>query len=281
MTNHMTRRSLLVTTAAGAATLAVAKAKHAPMGLELYSVRKELAADPAGTIKAVAKMGYQGVEFSFAYFDWTEAQTKDIRKMLDDSGLVCWGTHNGAIVFTPEAIQKAIDRNRILGGRFVIMASAGKVEGESGWHKVAESLEWSLGKLKPAGMSPGFHNHAMEFRPLAAGGKRPIDIIADNTSKGVTLQLDVGTCVEVGVDPVAWIEKHPGRTRSMHCKDWSKAQGFKAVFGEGDCPWPAIFKAAEKVGGIDHYLIEQEGSAYTPMETAQRCIDNYRKMKLT
>lgn len=249
------------------------------MGLELYSVRKELAADPAGTIKAVAKMGYKGVEFSFAYYDWTEAQTKDIRKMLDDSGLTCWGTHNGAVVFTPEGIQKAIDRNRILGGRFIIMASAGKVEGESGWKKVAESLDWSVTKLKPANMSPGFHNHAMEFRPLAGGGPRPIDIIADNTSKGVTLQLDVGTCVEVGVDPVAWIQKHPGRTRSMHCKDWSKAQGFKAVFGEGDSPWVEIFKAAEKAGGIDHYLIEQEGSAYTPMETAQRCIDNYRKVQ--
>lgn len=275
MTNEISRRSLL---AGAAASMAFAKTKRAPMGLELYSVKKELAADPAGTIKAVAKMGYQGVEFSFAYFDWTERQTKDIRKMLDDSGLTCWGTHNGATVFSHDGIQKAIERNRILGGKFIIMASAGKVEGESGWKKVAESLEWSLGKLKPAGMVPGFHNHAMEFRPLPGDGPRPIDIIADNTSKGVTLQLDVGTCVEVGVDPVKWIEKHPGRTRSMHCKDWSKAQGFKAVFGEGDSPWVEIFKAAEKGGGIDHYLIEQEGSAYSPMETAQRCIDNYRKL---
>ncbi|BDC47796.1 xylose isomerase [Bryobacterales bacterium F-183] len=277
MTSTLTRRTLL-TAATAAAALAVAKSK-VPMGLELYSVRKELAADPASTIKAVAKMGYKGVEFSFAYYDWTEAQTKDIRKMLDDSGLTCWGTHNGAIVFNPTETQKAIDRNRILGGQFLIMASAGKAEGADGWKKVAESLEASLPKLKAANMVPGFHNHAMEFRPLPANGPRPIDIIANNTSKDVVLQLDVGTCVEVGVDPVAWIRKHPGRTRSMHCKDWSKAQGFKAVFGEGDSPWVEIFKAAEQVGGAHHYLIEQEGSAYTPMETAQRCIDNYRKLK--
>jgi sugar phosphate isomerase/epimerase len=107
-----------------------------------------------------------------------------------------------------------------------------------------------------------------------------MDIIAAGTPKDLTLQFDVGTCVEVGADPVAWIKANPGRIRSMHCKEWSQSQGYAVAFGEGDAPWKAIFEAAESTGGIEYYLIEQEQSApgqQIPM--AQRCLDNYRKLR--
>ncbi len=58
-----------------------------PVGLELYSVREELKRDAEGTVRAVAKMGYQCAEFYAPYFDWTESQTKQIRKVLDESGI--------------------------------------------------------------------------------------------------------------------------------------------------------------------------------------------------
>jgi sugar phosphate isomerase/epimerase len=65
----------------------------------------------------------------------------------------------------------------------------------------------------------------------------------------------------------------------MHCKDWSPnpGNGYKVLFGEGAVPWKKVFQAAEKNGGIEFYLIEQEGSAYPPMETAQRCLTAFRK----
>jgi sugar phosphate isomerase/epimerase len=110
--------------------------------------------------------------------------------------------------------------------------------------------------------------------------ERPIDVIAANTNLEVLLQFDVGTCLEAGSDPVAWINQNPGRIRSMHCKDWAPGpdQGYKVLFGEGDVPWKEVFDAAEKTGGIEYYLIEQEGSRFPAMETAERCLANFRKV---
>jgi sugar phosphate isomerase/epimerase len=92
------------------------------------------------------------------------------------------------------------------------------------------------------------------------------------------LQLDVGTCLEAGADPVAWIRANPGRIRSLHCKDWSPEPGigYAALFGEGKADWKGIFAAASSVGGAEYYLIEQEGSRYSELETAKKCLELYR-----
>jgi sugar phosphate isomerase/epimerase len=89
----------------------------------------------------------------------------------------------------------------------------------------------------------------------------------------------VGTCLEAGSDPVAWVNKNPGRIRSMHLKDWSPEKGYRVLFGEGIAPWKQLFAAAENVGGAEYYLIEQEGSDYPELETAQRCLAAYRKLR--
>ena len=105
-----------------------------------------------------------------------------------------------------------------------------------------------------------------------------MEILAKNTKPSVMLQLDVGTCVEAGTDPVAWIKEHPGRIRSMHCKDWSPeaAKKYSVLLGEGVADWKALFQAAENGGGIEYYLVEQEGSRYSEIETAQKCLQAFR-----
>jgi sugar phosphate isomerase/epimerase len=277
--NHTTRRSFLALTAA--APFALAKPKHIPVGLELYSVRNELKQDLPGTVRAVAKMGYEGVEFYSPYFDWTPDYAKEVRKLLDDLGIRCFSTHNGAKSFTPENIPHAIEINQIIGSKFIIMASAGKNETLDDWKKVAATLTTASEKLKPAGMRTGFHNHKAEFVPI--DGKRPMDILAANTPKSVTLQLDIGTCIEAGSDPIAWINSNPGRITSMHCKDWAPepGKGYDVLVGEGVVPWKKALQAAEKTGGIEYYLIEQEGSRFPAMETAERCLASFKKLQTT
>src|SRR5688572_19902980 len=86
---------------AGAAPFAaVPQGKRVPVGLELYSVRNELQKDLMGTVRAVAKMGYQGVEFYSPYFQWTPDYAKEVRRLLDDLGIRCYSTHNGSRSFT-------------------------------------------------------------------------------------------------------------------------------------------------------------------------------------
>jgi sugar phosphate isomerase/epimerase len=126
-------------------------------------------------------------------------------------------------------------------------------------------------------LSAGFHNHQVEFKPI--DGVRPMEVLAKNTPKEVVLQLDVGTCVEVGYDPAEWIRKNPGRIRSVHCKEWSKSKGYHVLFGEGDAPWKSIFEAAESVGGVEGYLIEQEGYSEPSIVAAEKCLKNFRKMR--
>src|ERR1700749_2253366 len=92
-----------------------------PMGLEMYSVREELKKDPQGTVRAVAQMGYQGLEFYAPYFEWTPAQAKDMKKLLDDLGIRCFSTHNDSSYFNKEKIQQAADLNAILGSKYMVM----------------------------------------------------------------------------------------------------------------------------------------------------------------
>jgi sugar phosphate isomerase/epimerase len=274
----ISRRVFLALSGATSLTRAAA-ADTVPVGLELFSVRDELAKDPQGTVRAVAKMGYQVVEFFAPYFTWTPDQAKDMRKLMDDLGIRCNSTHNGDQSFAAEGLSKAIELNHILGSKYIVLASAGRVNGLDGWKKVADLLAGASEKLRPQGLRTGYHNHQTEFQPLE--GKRPIEVIAANTPKDVMLQLDVGTCVEVGSDPVAWIKANPGRIRSIHCKDWAPGaeKEYRVLFGEGVSPWKQIFAAAESVGGVEYYLIEQEGSRYPAFETAGRCLDNWKKMR--
>lgn len=280
---ELTRRSFLALAAAAplaAAASARAQGKRPVVGLELYSVRDELVKDLMGTVRAVAKMGYETVEFYSPYYQWTPAYAKDVRALLDDLGITCMSTHNSATALAADGIDKAIELNRILGSTSIVMASAGKVDGVDGWKGIADRLSAASEKLRPLGMTAGFHNHALEFRPLPAG-PRPMDILAENTPRDMVLQLDVGTCMEAKVDPVAWIKAHPGRIGSIHCKDWSpeEGKGYQVLFGEGVSPWKEIFAAAESVGGVTHYLIEQEGSRFPSIETAQRCLATYKAMR--
>jgi len=247
-----------------------------PVGLELYSVRDTLKQDPDGTLRAVAKMGYQAVEFYSPYFEWTESQAKQTRKLLDDLGMRCYSTHNNADFLGPDKISRARDLNLILGTKYVVLAWSDPKSGVDAWKSIADKLNSAAETLEPSGLKPGYHNHQAEWAPV--NGERPMDIIAKNTKSSVMLQLDVGTCLEGGADPVAWIRANPGRIRSIHCKDWSPdpAVGYKTLFGEGKADWKAIFQAAETVGGVEYYLVEQEGSRFPELETASKCLQAFR-----
>lgn len=279
-THSLSRRAFLAM--AGAAPFAAsvfAQSRKVPVGIELYSVRGELMKDLPGTVRAVAKLGYQVVEFYSPYYSWTPGQAKDVRKLLDDLGIKCLSTHNSPDAISPEGISKAIDLNQTIGSKYIIVASAGKVAGADGWKSFAERLSAGAEKLRSHQMATGFHNHQTEWKPFE-DGKRPMDILAANTPRDVVLQLDAGTVVEAGSDPVAWIKSNPGRIKSIHLKDWSKERGYDVAFGEGDVPWKGILAAAESVGGVEYYLIEQErAGADGEIAMAQRCLENYRKLR--
>lgn len=282
--DNFSRRSFLSTgvstalaVSAASSFTAAAKGKKIPLGLELYSVRDVLEKDLMGTLRIVAKQGWETFEFYSSYFDWTTGKAKEVRQLLDEVGVKCLSTHNGAESFAADGIQKAIDLNSILGSKLIVLAHPGKeIKTIDGWKEVAAKLNAGADKFKAAGIRAGYHNHDAEWRPI--DGVKPIEVIAKNTRKEVTLQLDVGTCVAMGADPVAWINSNPGRIRSMHCKEWSPEHQYQVLFGDGKAPWKGIFEAAEKVGGIENYLIEQEGYNTPSIEAVAQCMANFKRI---
>ena len=256
-----------------------------PIGLELYSVRTELARDLRNTLRATKQMGYELVEFYAPYLNWSLPYAKDVRLMIDDLGLRCRSTHNALTsLVAGESKTKAIELNQILGTQYVVLASPPFTHGTAEQYKtLAEQLTTSVSLLSPHGLLAGYHNHDEEWLPLS-NGIRPMDFIADNTPAEFMLQLDVGTCVKAGANPVAWANAHKGRVRSAHLKDWapgtdSEEKGYRVLFGEGVCPWRELFAALETTGGVAFYLLEQEGSRYSELETAKRCLDSWKLMR--
>jgi sugar phosphate isomerase/epimerase len=273
---EITRRSFVALSAALPFSIeAFAQKSPIPIGLELYSVREALKQDLEGTVRAVAGLGYQCVEFYAPYFEWTEAQAKRMRKLLDDLGVRCYSTHNDQKNFSADNINRARDLNSLLGTKYMVMAYSEPKGNLDGWKAIAEQLNFAAERLEPAGLKPGYHNHQAEWKVV--DGARPMDVLAKQTKSSVMLQLDVGTCLEAGSDPVAWIHSNPGRIHSLHLKDWSSdpSKGYQVLFGEGDAKWKEIFRAAESVGGAEYYLLEQEGSRFGELETAKRCLQAY------
>ena len=246
-----------------------------PIGLQLYSVREDCKRDLPGTIAAVAKMGYKGVEFA-GYYDRT---AKQLRKMLDDNGLVCCGTHTGLDTLLGDNLARTIEFNKTLGNKYLIVPGLPEKYRTShqAWLDTAKLFNELAEKVKPHEMLVGYHNHSIEF--TAMDGELPWDTFYGNTRKDVVMQIDVGNAIHGGADPLPYLYKYPGRAITVHVKEFSETNK-KALVGEGDVNWKAFFALCKAVGQTEWYIVEQESYAYPPLECVQRCLRNLRKMKL-
>lgn len=244
-----------------------------PIGLQLYSVRNECGKDLPGTIEAVAKMGYAGVEFAGYY----GRSAKELKKLLDDNGLRCCGTHTGLDTLLGDELEKTIEFNQTIGNRFLIVPGLPQERRDSAeaWKKTAEMFNEIAEKVRPHRMRVGYHNHSVEFQPM--DGQLPWDIFFGNTHRQVIMQFDTGNALHAGAEALTFLKKYPGRAITVHLKEYSKKNS-KALLGEGDIDWKSIFAACESVGGTRWYIVEQESYAYPPLECVEKCLENLRRM---
>lgn len=261
--------------AAGAGLqIAEAKAdkKKIPLGLQLYSVRGECQKDLPAVLEAVAKMGYDGVEFAGYY----GREAKPLRKLLDDNGLKCCGTHTGLGTLTGDALKGTVEYNKILGNKYLIAPGLPRENTRSAeaLKKTGELFSELAEKVKGQGMKVGYHAHGGDFRRF--DGQTGWDIIFSNASDDVVMQLDIGNCIGGGGDPIAVLKKFPGRSATIHLKEHGGKRG--ACVGEGDVDWKTVFRLCETTGGTRWYIVEQESYDGPPLGSVKRCIDNLRKM---
>jgi sugar phosphate isomerase/epimerase len=267
-----TTAAFAATTPAGLFAAGEYGANKIPFGLQLYSVRNECAKDLVGTVKAVAKMGYKAVEF--AGYHGRDART--LRKLLDDVGLKCCGTHIQLDVLLGDKLEPTVEFNKTLGNPFLIVASLpGKyTKTRQGWIEAADQFSEVADKVKPHGMRVGYHNHSVEFKPI--DGEVPWDTFFNRAKKEVVIQFDTGNGAGQGGDPVVYLKKFPGRVASVHVKPYSKAKP-NALIGDDEHPWKEIFRICETTAGVEWYIIEYESDAYPPLVSVEKTLEVMRR----
>jgi len=280
----LTRREWLKTTGMGICAagmpgigLCALASKQPGLALQLYSVRHACGEDFDATLEAVAKMGFQAVEFAgyYAYRD----DAAGLRKRLDELGLAVAGTHVGARALTD---PKTVAFHETIACTYLIVAGDGRVRDPEKSKAFAEDMNTAAAFLKPHGMFCGYHNHSHEFKPAGEDGKTWWDLLAERTHKDVVLQMDVGWVAHAGRDPVTYLKKYPGRTRTAHFKAFVARgdKGKQPFVGEDSIAWQDVIAACREVGGTEWFIVEQEKRPgnMTQLECAERSLKGLREV---
>ena len=256
----------VIMSAASAAPFAFAEdgKKIIPVCLQMWSVRNDFKANPAKVLEAIAKMGYDGVEYAHNY----PLPIKELAKLQKDFGLTCTGSHLGRNdVEDPEALKRAIENHQILGGKFILCAWM-RNDTEEDWIKAAEKFSKSAEIAKEAGMYVGYHAHEHDFNKLP-NGLTTWEIFADHSSNDVQLQMDTSNCPD---NPYYFMEKYPGRCKTVHMKE----KDLK-IIGEGTIDFKRVIEFCETKGGVENYTIEYEGK--NPMVSVDLCKQAFEKIR--
>ena len=247
-------------------------AKKIPIGLQLYSVKKECSKDMAKTIAKVAKMGYEGVEFA-GFF---KHDAGDVCKMLKDNGIVCCGSHVGVDSLKGDKYKETLEFHQKLGCPYAIIPSLPS-DMRRTTDDLKKTIEW-FNKLNEQikqykDMQLGYHAHAQDFHKL--DGKTIWEAVFDNTPESFVMQLDVGNCLSGKDDPYAILKKYPGRSKTVHLKEFAEKRD--TPIGEGKVDWKKVAKLCQTVGGTQWYVVEHE-KAKKPFVSVEKCIDNLHKL---
>jgi sugar phosphate isomerase/epimerase len=277
LSSAVTRREFLcaigaagVTLGLGVAPLAqAADSKKIPVGLQLYSVREQCQADLPGTLASVSKIGYRAVEFA-GYYD---RSAKDLRKLLDDNGLIACGTHTSYESVQGDKLKETVEFNHTIGNKFLIVPWMNEAKSKQEWLDRAKLFNKIADQLNPDGMWVGYHAHSHDFKLVE--GVSAWDLFFGNTTAEVVMQLDTSNCCDGGADPVAVLKKYPGRARSIHLKAFGG--GPDAVIGEDKVDWQAVFAFCESKGKTQWYVLEHE-SGKDPLNAVRRSFEALKTM---
>jgi sugar phosphate isomerase/epimerase len=247
--------------------------KKISIALQLYAVRGDFARDVPGTLAAVSKLGYEGVEF-WGYAGtpkvFQEYSAKQLKKLLDQSGLKCCGMHHQLKALEPDYLPITIENNRILGNRLLIVAAAPERMGsEDAIQGLATLLNETARKLRAEKMRVDYHAHPFDFAKI--NGRFAWDILFSQTDSEVVMQMDVGNCLAGNGDPLAMLRKFPGRTPSIHIKEHQE-KTFDSKF------YKEVFHLCETSCKTEWYIVEMGGDQGVGMEIPRKALADLRRL---
>ncbi len=270
----ISRRRFIGTTAGAVAAfglgsrVAFANPLGLPLGIQLYSVRREMAQDFEGALAGVAEAGYTEVESAAL----PKKSAKEIRAAFDKAGLKCVSSHRGFADFK-DRFDETVAFDKELGVKYMICPGPGRRMADAkgpitidDWHYNAEQFNVFGEKLAALGVTFGYHNHTGEF--AVSEGKTPYyELLRLTDPKKVTFELDCGWAFVAGVNPVDLMKTYPHRFSMVHVKDFTlppnpapdKREEAKVTeLGKGSTDYWTVFAQAKKTQHIAHAFVEQE-----------------------
>lgn len=249
-----------------------------PIGLQLYSVRGEVAKDVKGTLERVAEIGYVAAEpwgYSGDKLEWMGLTPTELRAAYDGVGLRCCGMHLTTGALLGDNLARTVEMNQTLGNRFLIVAAdKERMSSMAGIEDLARILNDASDMLAEHGMFCGYHAHGFDFAIVE--GDTAWNHLFRRTNQSVIMQMDVGNCASGGGDPYAPLREFVGRARTVHLKEWG-APG-NPVPGEGAADWPEIFRLCETLHNTEWYVVEQEDPGGLGFHVPARALAALRGM---
>ncbi len=247
--------------------------------VELFSVRNELSKDLFGTLKAIKEMGYEGVEFA-GNFQYT---AEEVKKALDETGLVCCGWHTPWNYLQDDMIEDTIKYFKTVGNPNAVIPGLPHemTDSRDKWLQNAEAFNKIAKKLGAEGIKLGYHNHSEEVQPYETGDCA-FTVLFDNTDPSVFVQMDNGNLLS-GNGPLSMLDllrRYPNRYTTVHLKPYSFKDSFATMIGEDDVPWAEFMPLCKEIGGTDWYIVEYECiERYPELEGVDRCIKALKEME--
>jgi sugar phosphate isomerase/epimerase len=243
------------------------------VGIQLYTLRREMARDVEATLARVAEIGYREVEFA-GYFDLAPAA---VRAALARHGLTAPASHvpyDRIARDWPAALEEAA----AVGHTHVVIPwlQSRDLRTADDWKRVAEALNGAGVTARAAGLTLGYHNHDFEFRPVE--GRLPFDLLLEATDPAsVVFELDLYWMVRAGHDPLAYFARHPTRFRLVHVKDSTGAPEHRMVdVGAGTIDFARLLPAAA-AAGVAHFLVEHDDPA-DPFASARASFAHLQRL---
>lgn len=246
--------------------------KH--VGVQLYTVRKEMLTDNTGTLKKLASLGYKEIESAGSDKGYYYGlKPTEIKKICKDLGLVLRSGH----VHFDDKWQQTIDDAAEAGQEYLIVSSMpSKGQTVDNYQKVAEAFNKAGEACKKANLKFGYHNHDYEFEK--DNGKILYEVLVEKTNpEYVHMEMDLGWVVVTGNDPLDLFAKYPGRFPLWHLKDMDMVKKQSTEFGKGGLDMLRILKASKK-SGMKHFFVEQEEYTSTPFESMKQNMEYLRNM---
>ncbi|MFZ3576962.1 sugar phosphate isomerase/epimerase family protein [Virgibacillus sp. DJP39] len=246
------------------------------IGLQLYSVREATEKDFLGTVRKVADLGYEAVQFA-GFFGKSARQVKQV---MDEKNIRVAGSHTSLDLLRGDKLKETILYNQEIDNNLIICPYLPEEKRESidSYRRTAEELN-SIGHVcNENGMVFAYHNHNFEFETF--DGSTGFDLLFENTDpKVVKIELDCFWVIHAGYSPAAIMNKYGNRVVSLHMKDMKEIEGRKRSIeiGKGILDMNSLLATA-KEHHVDWLVVEQEDFDLEPMESAKINLDNLKEL---